>query len=86
MGMPFITRCVVYCLLDISNIFQFQDIKECSGFSQSKLISEAIQKVWFANKMAPRVIFSSNFKPISFMTLALVLTTVCPPFVAHSSE
>jgi len=84
--MPFITRYVVYCLLDISNMFQFQDIKERLGFAQHKLISEAIQGAWFANKTAPGVVFSSNFKPISFVTLALVLATVRPPFVTHSTE
>jgi Domain of unknown function (DUF6532) len=61
-------------------------MKEQTGFAQHKLISEAIQGVWFANKTAPGVIFSSNFKPISFVTLALVLATVRPPFVAHSTK
>ena len=79
--MPFITRYFVHCQLEVSNVFQFQDTKEQTGFVQHKLISEAIQGVWFANKMAPGVIFSSNFKPISFVTLALVLATVHPPFV-----
>ena len=86
MRMLFITRYVVHCQSDVSNVFRFQDTKERTGFVQHKLILEAIQGAWFANKTAPGVIFSSNFKPISFVTLALVLATVRPPFVAHSTK
>ena len=84
--MPFITRYVVHCQLDISKVFQSQNAKEQTGFAQHKLISEAIQGAWFTNKMAPGVVFSSNFKPISFVTLALVLATVFFPLIVCSTE
>lgn len=51
-----------------------QDRDNLTGLYETKLISEGIHAAWFNEKKALGVEFSNYFKPISVVTIALVLT------------
>lgn len=70
--------CLIYVTVvtTLSPCF-LQNIDELTGFAGNKVISESLQGAWFSDKTSPGVEFSKYFKPISLVTLAFILTTVC---------
>ncbi|KJA17559.1 hypothetical protein HYPSUDRAFT_57685 [Hypholoma sublateritium FD-334 SS-4] len=62
--------------LKTNTAFHYKDLLTLTGFCQGKVISEALNAVWFDEKKAHGIVFKSLFNPIPLETLALIMTVI----------
>ncbi|KAI0628842.1 hypothetical protein C8Q77DRAFT_1161871 [Trametes polyzona] len=56
--------------------FHYKDMRARTGFARNKFIERVIKEIWFSDRTAPGIQFSTQFAPLREATLALVFTTI----------
>ncbi|KAF8197616.1 hypothetical protein BJ912DRAFT_822601, partial [Pholiota molesta] len=55
-------------------VFHYKDMENMTGYAEAKILSTAIEAIWFEDMKSHGVIFSTLFNPIPLETMALVMT------------